>query len=252
MKSKGPRFEILINGVAKNVIGIPGRGVLCTDIMWLRRSDKVARLDTASETKQDLENFLSKGLKLDAHASDSVNNVRRSWQLPKVRVGDSICFRILQPGKYTKPKIRKSRRIVVPKPPGGRWPPPVLPMFLHYGPSDQTASCRFEVSVNEEITTTAGIIGSGVVTCGLIWVKRSKTIQKSIDKDPKKRRSQGFDDENQIRFEVGGLDSGNGTNVFFRSLDQSLAIGDEIVIKILPPGPIGQVNGHMAIPFRRM
>ncbi len=83
---------------------------------------------------------------------------------------------------------------------------------------------RFEVSVNGETITTAGYPDFGVLTAILCWVKR----------DPAEHASEepGYFDED-LSVDVAGLHKGENADWASRSLQ----VGDEIVVRVLPPGP---------------
>ena len=95
---------------------------------------------------------------------------------------------------------------------------------------------RFEVSINGEKVCTAGIRDYGVLSTTVTRVKRNPS-----QVDPSKLRNSSLEDflEELTEINVTGLDSNDsagphGNHVSW--IKQALKAGDEVVIRILPPG----------------
>ena len=105
-----------------------------------------------------------------------------------------------------------------------------------------TRSVRFQVIVNGEIMTTAGLEGYGVFNASVDWISR----------DPARilewmREQSDFDEkqftEKTLTLRVGGLDSGRDEHLIW--LEEPLIAGDEITIRILPPGDSEEPTGRL-------
>lgn len=96
-------------------------------------------------------------------------------------------------------------------------------------------SLRFEVLLNGKRLATTGVGSYGVLTAILMWVRRS----------PDRIPEHGRDDPSWLAEEMtlglGGLDSSTDEHV--RWLDeQPLKAGDEVTIRIPPPGPVDEAE----------
>jgi hypothetical protein len=246
MRSKGPRFELVINGDIRHIIGIPKRGILSVDIDIFHR--RMRTENTAQQTDQD--GWLQEVIEVSWRGSDSNSNKSLRWPERRLYEGDEVHLCVLPPGTFDKaPTTNTRKKIVVPEPPGGRWPPPTLPMLTYYGPVEQSRGCRLQLFINGEHKSTLGLIGSGSFGINMFWVRRSKKLVKSWSENadskwlPIKRE--------EMVLQMGGLDVDTPAATFFESHKQLLSVGDEIWVKVLPPGEIGQCFGHTEIPFRR-
>ncbi len=101
---------------------------------------------------------------------------------------------------------------------------------------------RFEVRINEEVVTTAGVDGYGVLTAILSWVLHDP------DRIPEHVRSGTVDEQAEwlqedLRIQVGGL--GSAGNLDWA--DQRLKLGDEVRIRVMPPGPVDEAEVRPAM-----
>ncbi len=100
---------------------------------------------------------------------------------------------------------------------------------------DSGQNLRFEVRVNGKVVATTGIEHYGVLTQGVTWVRRDPE-QVAAGHHPL-----GPDDEDwlaeELELHIGGLDSAAKEHLGWDS-DQALQVGDEVTVRILPPGPV--------------
>ena len=94
-------------------------------------------------------------------------------------------------------------------------------------------SMRFQVAVNGEVVGTAGLDDRGVLNATITWVRRSlEDVADEVRNDP------GFVEEEweseQCDLHLGGLDS--IAEEHLRWVNGELEPGDEVTIRILPPG----------------
>lgn len=90
---------------------------------------------------------------------------------------------------------------------------------------------RFEVFINGKSSHIIGIEEFGVLAFGIDWVRRH----------PAEKPAEYTDDDwelNATRIHVGGLDANRKVHVSWFHGD--LEIGDEITVRVLPPGDFDQ------------
>lgn len=86
--SQGPRFELEINGEAKALAGLPGRGVLSAILTWVQRQGESA------------EELGVEELALTVGGLDSAAGEHVRWGDYPLQAGDEIRIRILEPGPF--------------------------------------------------------------------------------------------------------------------------------------------------------
>ena len=94
---------------------------------------------------------------------------------------------------------------------------------------------RFELEINGEKICIAGMDGYAVLSAIVTWAKRDPSRF-----DPKKLPHSTFEQFSQedLHIQLGGLDSNDPARAIDRSWHyRDLKVGDEITIRILPPGP---------------
>jgi hypothetical protein len=85
----------------------------------------------------------------------------------------------------------------------------------------------FEVTINGKRVCTAGIGDDGVLTGILSFVKRKDSPEGTAD-------AEGIQDSESLELRVGGLENrAPGVSEHLKWLNQNLAVGDEIVIRII-------------------
>ena len=92
---------------------------------------------------------------------------------------------------------------------------------------------RFQVLVNGEVRGTAGLEAIGVLTVVLSWVRRDPA---AIPEDARAAPDFTEDDwaGDRANVHLGGLDS--IARQHLRWLEAELAVGDEVTVRLLPPG----------------
>jgi hypothetical protein len=105
----------------------------------------------------------------------------------------------------------------------------------------QRTGLRFEVFINGRRACISGIEGYGVLDVILTRVKRNPEAYPGKDKHPLKLSKAAWSREH-IDVSVGGLDS--TTDEYLHWLRRNLGIGDEIWIKLLPPGKCDSPKGN--------
>lgn len=99
---------------------------------------------------------------------------------------------------------------------------------------NSSESIRFEVSVNGEVAGTGGVSGYGVLQTLLTWARRSPEAIPEQMRDDVDLEAWSAE---HLALDLGGLDSLREENVRWLS-SRPLEVGDEVTIRILPPGPI--------------
>jgi hypothetical protein len=93
--------------------------------------------------------------------------------------------------------------------------------------------------VNGEPKPTGSLPGNGVLTLDVCWVRRDP--EKA---PPASRRQPEFNEQEwvwgRIEASLGGLDSGAEEHV--RWFREELRVGDELTLRLLPPGESDQPN----------
>lgn len=92
---------------------------------------------------------------------------------------------------------------------------------------------RFQVTINGRRACVSGLDRYGVLSVVLSWVKRNPKAY-SGDKKSGSKLTRAQWSKEEIEFSVGGLDSAADEHLHW--LRRELSIGDEIAIKVLPPG----------------
>jgi hypothetical protein len=105
--------------------------------------------------------------------------------------------------------------------------------------SRQRTGLRFEVFINGRRACISGMDGHGVLDVVLTRVKRSPAAYPGRNKHPLKLSKAAWSKE-RIDVSVGGLDS----TAYLHWLRRDLGIGDEISIKLLPPGKYDAPKGN--------
>ena len=107
---------------------------------------------------------------------------------------------------------------------------------------------RFQVLVNGEVRGTAGLDAAGVMSVTMTWVRRDPAAAPADA-----RAAPDFSEDewvgNRTDVQLGGLDSVNRR--ILEWLDIDLAVGDEVTVRVLPPGefdPPGEINPSAASP----
>lgn len=99
------------------------------------------------------------------------------------------------------------------------------------------ADLRFQFLINGEVVCTAGVEGLGVFSSNLTWVKRSAEsyARAKAEAPPDWDCTEEEWMREDVHINAGGRDSkySGGASWFLRDL----AVGDEITIRILGPGP---------------
>lgn len=96
-----------------------------------------------------------------------------------------------------------------------------------------TGSVRFEVSVNGQVVATSGIDGYGVLTTILSWGLRDPDrVPEHVQADPDYDPAEWLAED--LRLDVGGL----AARGHLKWADRDLSVGDEVRIRVLPPGPV--------------
>ena len=96
----------------------------------------------------------------------------------------------------------------------------------------------FEIKVNDEQASKAGIDSKGVLNIIITWVKKNQ--EKLISNEVNKNQF-----EEEITLNVGGLASGTNDNrLSLNWINRTLQVGDEINIKIIE-------NSHIDEPTRK-
>ncbi len=91
---------------------------------------------------------------------------------------------------------------------------------------------RLEVHVNDELLTTAAVDDYGVLTAILCWVlKDPERVPESVQQGTAAQQAEWLEEE--LSLDVGGLGPAGHLNWPSRKL----AVGDEVKIRVLPPGP---------------
>jgi hypothetical protein len=98
---------------------------------------------------------------------------------------------------------------------------------------DSGTNVRFQVLLNGEVVATAGLSSYGVLSIICDWVRRD------LDEVPEAKRSApGFNPADwigdRVRMRVGALDSARDEHLEW--FGSRLNAGDQVTIKILPPG----------------
>lgn len=98
---------------------------------------------------------------------------------------------------------------------------------------DSRDNIRFQVLVNGESRAIGGMTSNGVLGVILDWVRCDPAaVPPHVRKDPDVREHEWIGKEVHIQF--GGLDS--ATNEHVDWFDDDLKVGDEVVVRVLPPG----------------
>jgi hypothetical protein len=87
---------------------------------------------------------------------------------------------------------------------------------------------RFQLLVNGVSKCFAGVDSCGVLVAGLDWVKR----------DPAKNKSGRNGREDKVTLHLGGANSRTGGHLIW--IFEEMNVGDEVTIRILPPGKIDE------------
>ncbi len=97
----------------------------------------------------------------------------------------------------------------------------------------ESASVRFEVLVNGQRICIAGLASQGTFGASVDWIKRPlERIAPSVKQDPEFSKDDWL--KEILNLHISGLESKADEHVVW--LYQNLSIGDEVVIRILPPG----------------
>lgn len=96
---------------------------------------------------------------------------------------------------------------------------------------------RFEVRINEQVVAMAGVDGYGVMTAILSWVLHDPDrIPEDVRSGTAEARAEWLEED--LRLEVGGLCSAG----ILDWGDQRLKVGDEVRIRVMPPGPVDEAE----------
>ncbi len=102
--------------------------------------------------------------------------------------------------------------------------------------TDSSKSIRFELCVNGETLATGGVGAFGVLTAIVSWARRNPdAMPEHVRDDPEVDREDWLSEH--LVVDLGGLDSVRDESVNWVR-NRSLIVGDEVVIRVLPPGPI--------------
>lgn len=94
---------------------------------------------------------------------------------------------------------------------------------------------RFQVLVNGEVRGTARLDSFGVLAFYASWVRRNPTaVPDDARAAPDFTDEEWAGDRTQVR--LGGLDSVGRRHL--KWFDGELAVGDEVAIRVLPPGEL--------------
>lgn len=97
---------------------------------------------------------------------------------------------------------------------------------------------RLEVQVNGDRAATVGLGGDGVLSAIVTWVRRSTPRSAgSAEAGGGGAGPSGalaHDTEEEVAIEIAGLDGEARHHLTW--LEQPLAVGDEVTVRILPPG----------------
>ena len=103
--------------------------------------------------------------------------------------------------------------------------------------SAMSGSLRLEVRVNGAVVATTGVEEYGVLTSILTWALHDPDdIPEHVvsGADPEADRAEWLAEVRHLH--VGGIDS--GTDEHLDWFDSHLKLGDEVTVRLLPPGPI--------------
>jgi len=96
---------------------------------------------------------------------------------------------------------------------------------------------RFQLLVNGTQMGIGGLEATGVLHVIVSWVRRDPAAASDEDKaDPEFDVQTWVCNETEVR--LGGLDSARGEHLDWA--DYSAQVGDEITVRVLPPGPVDE------------
>ena len=103
--------------------------------------------------------------------------------------------------------------------------------------NETTGGVRIELSVNGETVSTGGVGPYGVLTAMLCWMQRHPERIKDYAPlaTPEEREAMLTA---ELRVDVSALDSCTEQRRFWPG--RTLAVGDEVTLRILAPGPIDE------------
>ncbi len=97
------RFEVLVNGVVKCVVGVEEFGVLSAIVGWVKRSPDQITPAMRARPGFDEEEFLAEEVSLSVTGLDSPTDHHVQWLERSLIPGDVVTIRVLGVGAYDLP-----------------------------------------------------------------------------------------------------------------------------------------------------
>jgi hypothetical protein len=233
------RFEVTLNGERLCTAGFDGYGTLTAGIVMcaLRAADSSATKSTPQPVKHLLELFL-----VGVESNDSTKNKPMSWLDRGLNVGNEVGVRVLPDGEHDPPtETFPNMESCCPwKAPAGSAIEQIPSTREDQEPQSPPCSKnRLEILHNGTRLCIAGLYEEGMVGVTILATTRHPDHAKKL-------LAEGKPSENYVQMTVVGLEGGS----------PALREGDEILVRVLPPGecdpPVGPISAGSLDWFTRI